>query len=474
MKKRVIALCLSVVIFAITLYYLNGVFLMKRADGITNIQNYYAQEKDTVDVLILGSSHAGMNLDAAEFFSEYGISTYVLWGSAQPFWNTYYFLMEALKTQQPKVILLEVNGAMMEEPYSDESRQVTNTAGMHMNLNKVKAVMETAPKERWMDLLLGLPIYHSRYSELSEDDFRHFPWNRKQLVIEKGSMPQYGTGEFELMDVSGITEKEKLTEKTEHYFRMILDTCQQKDIPVILFKTPTIMRDTVQPYMNTVRHIAEEYGMEFFNFNEMDEETGFTADGYLPDGHLNMRGARLISNWLGRYLVENYELEDHRMDERYESWQTFSERTQREYRNAIEDPLEYLQEIKRCGYSILMLKDGLWGQMDTLTRFLEYTGIDPQIQIGEQDGLWMLSSDDLSLIQEQFIQEGDNEYTIHDESFSIELGDQVIICFNGEKVYETGQRGIVFLVFDEQEHTFVEAVNIYHYENFEKVNHNHG
>ena len=42
-------------------------------------------------------------------------------------WNTYHFLIEAFKTQQPKVVMLDVYGALMQDEYSDDARQATNS-----------------------------------------------------------------------------------------------------------------------------------------------------------------------------------------------------------------------------------------------------------------------------------------------------------------------------------------------------------
>lgn len=81
-----------------------------------------------------------MNLDASVLWSEYGIASYCPWGSIQPFWNSYYSLIEALKTQNPKVVVLDVYAATMQFEYSDDARQATNTVGMRFSANKISAV----------------------------------------------------------------------------------------------------------------------------------------------------------------------------------------------------------------------------------------------------------------------------------------------------------------------------------------------
>lgn len=338
-------LLIAVLLFSV--FCINGVLIPKRTDGITTMQDYYAQEKGSVDLLILGSSHVGMNLDTEVLWKEYGISSYILWGSIQPFWNTYYYLVEALKTQTPDVIVLDVYAALLGFEYSDESRQVVNTAGMKLSLNKLSAVMESTPKEQWLNLFLGLPLYHRRYDEVTADDFLHFPWN-KSRVNYKGSGCRYGTGTIVLDSAWPVAETAGLIEKEEAYLIRIITYCQEKNIPLVLIKTPTVNRAAEQPIYNTVKEMAEQYGVPFYNMNLLDEWTGITCNDYWTDGaHLNTNGARKVSSWLGGILQRDYYLQDHRGDSNYVSWENNAKRIEQEYLSSITDPEEYQKELDR-------------------------------------------------------------------------------------------------------------------------------
>ena len=109
---RVLAILLVVAIALGGLWYANRVLVMKRVDGVLTMQNFYAQPDGTVDVLLVGNSHSGINIDTATLWTEYGISAYDLWGGVQPLWNSYHFIVEALKYQTPKLVVLEVTAAI--------------------------------------------------------------------------------------------------------------------------------------------------------------------------------------------------------------------------------------------------------------------------------------------------------------------------------------------------------------------------
>ncbi len=313
-----------IVLFVLTavfmLYCLDRILLVKRTDGILTMQNFYAQDPGTVDVLILGSSHAGMNLDTGVLWEEEGIASYILWGSMQPFWNTYYFLQEALKTQTPDAVVLDVFAATYSFEYSDDARQVTNTAGMKPSLTKLKAIRHSAPRSRWIDLALGFPLYHDRYSEITAEDFQYFFWSRRQTE-KKGCGRRFGTGEVTLEKVTGEEPAAPLYEKERQYLLEIIDLCSRRGIPLILINTPTAHRAAEQPYYQAVRQIAADTGVPYYNLNEMDDVTGITKQDYWTDSeHLNSEGAAKVSRWLAGLLASKGLAADRRGDPAYASW----------------------------------------------------------------------------------------------------------------------------------------------------------
>ena len=107
MKKSVVRIICFLLILVLCLGYANSVFKVKYGDGIYDVTKFYELEDNTVDVLFLGSSHAFEDFNTGTLWDEYGMSSFILAGSVQPMWNTYFYLKEALKTQTPKLIVLE-------------------------------------------------------------------------------------------------------------------------------------------------------------------------------------------------------------------------------------------------------------------------------------------------------------------------------------------------------------------------------
>ena len=164
--KRAICLLLCVAIAVGGLWYMDKVMKMKRVDGILTMQNFYAQPEGTVDLLLVGNSHSGINVDTATLWTEHGIASYNLWGGVQPLWNSYHFIVEALKYQTPKVIGLEITATISDYEYSEEQNQIKNIVGMKFSKNKIDAIKVTAPQEKWLNLLLGFFLGQRRLNLL--------------------------------------------------------------------------------------------------------------------------------------------------------------------------------------------------------------------------------------------------------------------------------------------------------------------
>lgn len=448
--KRTALILIFVTLLALVMWWLGYVLKIKRTDGVTTMQNLYAQEEDTCDVLLLGSSHVGMNLDAEVFWSEYGIPAYSLWGSVQPFWNSYYFMLEALKTQTPEVLVLDAYAATFPFEYSDDARQETNVVGMHLNSNKIKAIMASAPKERWLDMVLEYPLYHSRITELTEDDFLHFPWS-EGLENDKGTGWRYGVGDYSVEDVTGITDAAPLHPKEEEYLRKIIETCQSNAIPLVLIKTPTIGRSEEQPQYNRVAEVANEYGVPFLNMNIMDGETGICAEDFWTDGHLNTNGARKVSSWLASYLVNNYNLTDHRGDSGYSSWDTFAADARESYIKEITGTADYFKELKRSDYSLIIVKNACGDTTDEFEQLLGdmgMLGISADTIRDSSGGTWSVTGAAAGACIAHPLVEGVSEFQLNGTVCKVGYQDDTGVQINGEKVCSLGKNSITVVVLD--------------------------
>lgn len=311
-----LVLCLSAV---------SGVLKFKDGDGIEGPQLLRSLPDDSVDVLFVGSSRVFENVNTGVLWSDYGIAGFDLAGSVQPLWNTYYSLKEALETQHPQLVVLECFRAQEANEYVDNARIVKNTFGLAPSWNKLQDKMASAGEDVLLDYVMEFPLYHTRYSNLTRQDFlpgKGMP-NRDAW---KGHGVNTTTGRLDAMpDVSGVTERKELTAKSLEYLEKIVELCESKGIELVLIVAPANLSAAEQAVYNSVSDFAAERGIPFLNFNLMYDEVGMDfvseSSDLAPDNHLNHRGAAKFTRYLADWLKQNYGLPDRReAGEEWESW----------------------------------------------------------------------------------------------------------------------------------------------------------
>lgn len=317
--KRGIRLLAFLIIFLVLYYFVDATLKLKSEDGIGTMKKFYSLPADTVDVLMVGSSHIGMNIDPSILWEEYGIASYSLWSGMQPVWNTYYFLKEGLKTQMPKLVVLETFMTAQAIDYSDYSAAVKSTISMKWSLDKIRATY--ASFEDWgkaTEVLWGMAAYHERYDELIEDDFNAYFWN-KDTTIQSLDFENDNTYPFEPLDYNAITQVDKLTKKNETYLRKIIDLCKVRRIPLLLITLP--FQATREEYMryNHVKEISQETGIEYLDFFRMSDQVGLDYQTDFRDiGHLNGNGGiQKVTRFFGSFMKQHYDIPDHRQDDRH-------------------------------------------------------------------------------------------------------------------------------------------------------------
>lgn len=292
-----------------------NVMMFKQEDGTLPVHNYYSLPRDTVDVLVLGTSHAGMNVSTKTLWDEYGIAGYRFWGSIQPIWNTYYYLREALKYQSPRVVVLDAHSLTFQQEYGTYPVQVKNTIAMRFSREKIENVMASVPEQDRAFMLFGFPTYHNRYGQLTQEDFEYFPWNRHQEIPVLSSETTDHIYPFSILAPDATEGEADLGEKEERYFRMLLEECRQRQLPLEIIASPYELSAIEQQKYRRVRSIAAEYGFAFTNYNENYRDYGIDPQkDYLDPGHFNKTGIPKYTRALAEMLKSKYELPDRRQD----------------------------------------------------------------------------------------------------------------------------------------------------------------
>lgn len=380
---------------------------------MTPVETFYGLEKDVVDVLFLGSSHCYCSVINSRLWDDYGIAGYSLSISGQDIAASYYWLKEALKTQKPKVVCLEMFGATY-HGYAVEGNLYRNTLPYHMSadyLQMVRSLIDEKSgsiqtEENIVDnddrssFLAKWPIIHTRYKELQRQDFTGpdtlYIGFSAQIDGLKSSPIAWTRDGAEL-----YTGDETMEMEEEKWLRKIIELTSEKGVELCLFLAPMSVTTQDQMRYNYVAELAEEEGIPFLNFVDLRDELKIdTEQDFLDWGHVNYRGGEKVTAALGRFISQNYVIEDHRGDKRYELWERDSATRDHEfsiYRLQQSTDMQYILDYAAYAsdYTVIMTTDGdYFRETDYLADRLAPLGIEEEFEGG--GGIWVIENGEVT------------------------------------------------------------------------------
>ena len=259
---------------------------------------YLQEPEDSVDVLFVGSSLVYCDVIPAMIYEETGLTSYIMAGPEQTLSLSYYYIREALKTQSPSAIFLELTGVMFERY---QNFTVANVSYMPLlSENRIGAALNAAEPEERFGLLFPLYDYH--------DQWRNLRW-------------VFGGRPDEVIDpLAGYTLMEEAVPQTERYtrdyetaedvlaenlgwLRKIAALCEREGVRLVLFQVPScawVPETALKRARDTVGD-----NIEIVDFNERFDAMDIDMERDFYDFlHFNARGAVKFTRALAAYLAE--------------------------------------------------------------------------------------------------------------------------------------------------------------------------
>ncbi len=333
--KKIKHTIIYVVATIIVLLFCFTVLRPKNDETLVIAADFYKEQQNSFDVIFLGSSRNVMNINPAVVFEESGIKSFAYGGMGQPIWGSYHYLVEALKTQTPKVVMLEVGMISFEEQYADYNFIVKNTLGIRSLKNRYENIKISAPQNMHIDLLLDFPIYHNRFTELTMADATlGLVQEHKTYKSYKGFIPSSSIVRYEAPVDTYEEVAYEIPQKNKEYLDKIINLCKEEGINLVLFATPDVLTKTTNwSEMNnsiaqSVNYIAQQNNVPFLYCDEFAEEMQLNyGEDFRDERHLNVWGSEKLSSFLAQYLIENYDLNTYSEDK---DWLDFAKLTKEE------------------------------------------------------------------------------------------------------------------------------------------------
>lgn len=338
--RPIIATALAIGIITTSVAATTPVLRDDTVHGVMQCLGMYEQPKNSIDVLMLGSSHVHYGINTAKLWEDYGIAAYDYSSAEQSLWVSYHYLIEACKTQKPSIVVLDFfTAAAFQENHKFKYHYLADSLnGMKFSPNKL-ALMEACfdgKKELWNKFYPAYFGYHDRYNELTEKDFKDANYDYTNF---KGFTPYFEQKTPEAAVIS-TDEQKAPQEKSQIYLKKIIDYTKDHGIELYITIVPYQLNamqtmDAVQEedkYYNWLEaYISslqdEGYDNIYFDytFRHLDQ-VGLDYEGgtdFYDESHLNYYGSCKFTEYLVRALKDKYSEDlfpDHRGDSYYSSW----------------------------------------------------------------------------------------------------------------------------------------------------------
>ena len=196
-KKRIKSFAKGIIFFGLffLMLYILQEFMITRWNYPDATENMYSQinsittlDEDVEQVLFLGTSHVQRGISPMLLYENNGIVSYNLGTSLQTAECSYYLLKSVLEKQSPEVVVYDVSNLFFSddgEKYLDQGlRYVIDSmpfSNEKIDLSKIYASMRlenvemsdttSNTNQRFLNCIFPLMQYHSRWNELTINDF---------------------------------------------------------------------------------------------------------------------------------------------------------------------------------------------------------------------------------------------------------------------------------------------------------------
>lgn len=336
--KRIIGIVLMGAVLAASFFPLQEYFSNRITHNQVRLRGFYLEKPKTLDVIVLGSSEVYYGYYANEAYRNTKITSYPFAFEHNPVTLWKYELKEILKTQKPKLLVIEANGAgygnipragrpikasgkrnnikgkyklYSELPISILESSMPDSKNKRQMLRDLAFARKKTKLERYVPFLK----YHGQFYDNMKSDLEE--------MERRGHSPLKGV--FSRINSRRHLKEKKLPRNLKpglldplaiKHLKSFIKFAKKNGVKKILFvRFPHKVTDKngvqkVQKYLR-VGKIVEACGCDFADFTFIRDEIGIsTRKDFVDREHLNANGARKFTAFLSKYIKAKYKLKE--------------------------------------------------------------------------------------------------------------------------------------------------------------------
>ena len=313
--KVLIAIISFVLIFCFVQPFFVPKFIEMNAETTILINNYSNLDNNSIDVLFLGSSQMFRTVDSARLNNIYHIRACNYGASGQSMSITPYYFDEALKTQTPKLIVVEVGCVFIKNSELTSKEIAWNYAPTPITNEKIKSLEQIlgSKQKAYEHTFLPLLVYHDRWRTLGEKDSEKNKYDIDYVLNPEKFNSLYPYGFVYSLKVKAVnydfentdTSLTAIPEESKAAIKYLDEECRKRKINLLFFKSPAPI--WTRGECESVKQYFKGQKLDYIDLNERCDDLLLNdSTDFSDEKHLNTYGATKTTDYIAKEILPAY------------------------------------------------------------------------------------------------------------------------------------------------------------------------
>lgn len=331
-KREKIKRFIGFVIFAACVWWtFSGITYLFRNASFerTHIIGLKAEESP-IDVVYIGGSAAHRYFQPLKAWNDFHFTSWMYSNSNMQAEGIKYYIEESRKSKEAQLYVVDLRpfqyyGDSYFEPYREQGLR-NGADSMDIGINRlcyVHQAMNNMNKtyEERVPFYIDICKYHSNYEALKTPANWMYIHNKSENLPYKGYETLLTYTPFDEPSDFYTEEKNPLEPEAQAILEDLINYASDEEIEILFVVCPYVITRNDEMLYNTMCDYITNSGMGYLDTNLYYEEMGlnFETDFY-DKFHVNCLGAEKYTEFLARYIVDNYIIENKMKQSQIDKW----------------------------------------------------------------------------------------------------------------------------------------------------------
>lgn len=293
-----------------------------------NRERIVGLKQENVDIVYIGGSAAFQYWLPDKVWGDCGYTSYSYATNTIQAESLKAYIQEARRTQNPELFIVGIRAFQY---YTDDNRYEfglrNGTDSMDLtSINRYKLLndywshKEITEETDVLSSYVDIIKYHTNTENLGLSSAWEYIHNNKKCASKGWEW----NDEYTCLDKPEdyyTEDTPELTANREKILSELLEFCRSENLNVLFVVCPYYIIEEDYAMLNTISEKIKEYGFGYLNANDYYEEIGIDwSTDFMDKNHVNLLGAEKYTEFLEKYISDNYSITDHRGDNGYKEW----------------------------------------------------------------------------------------------------------------------------------------------------------